>query len=237
MAEASKPIAFIVNDVPLSSSSYLIDTLNEYFPSRYLICHEHPLGGYSHYHFLVDFTEKQYNTYIKRIREKFNLRGKAFKGHRKQYGRIRKIEDLEKLKAYMLKDHIEGHYWCENYTPEDIQSYIDASFKKDAATELCHKVNKYVISNISNCTDNYKEIKHINVHPGGETQWSSYPTYKERYYMIAIEYHLINQIRINRTTLNNYYTEFLRTNGIDIHNAPIHEISIMIYNHLFNADV
>ena len=41
---------------------------------------------------------------VKKLIEKYNLRGKAGKDQARQYGRISKIKDLEKLKSSTVKD-------------------------------------------------------------------------------------------------------------------------------------
>lgn len=72
----------------------------------YLVVGEHK--PYEHLHYLVKMTDDQYRNYANSVfRQKYKLRGRAQDGKARQYGKIKEIRDLERLKAYMVKDGIE----------------------------------------------------------------------------------------------------------------------------------
>ncbi|AXQ65312.1 MAG: hypothetical protein [Circular genetic element sp.] len=105
---------------------YLEDTLQEYDIGTYFIGYEPQ--PYEHFHFLVQMTEKDYGRYRKRVFiDKLKLRGKAGDGIARQYGKVSKIEDLEKLKSYTVK---EGQFRTNLENTEELQAIVDNSFSK-----------------------------------------------------------------------------------------------------------
>jgi len=105
---------------------YVETTLNNYGIGNYIIAMEETT--YQHMHFIVQMTDDDYHKFSKRVfKDKFKLRGRAIKGEPRQYGKIHNIEDIEKAKAYTCKD---GNLRT-NMTDEEIQKYIDSSFKKE----------------------------------------------------------------------------------------------------------
>jgi len=104
---------------------YVEETLKNYDIGLYLIGMEKT--DYEHLHFIVEMEEKDYHKFSKRVfKDKFNLRGRATQGAPRQYGKIKKIEDIEKAKAYTVKD---GNVRT-NMKQEELQKYLDKSFKK-----------------------------------------------------------------------------------------------------------
>lgn len=230
------PIAFITNDIEISEASFIINKIKEYNPLRYLIAFENPLGGhgYPHYHYLVWWTRNNYNAFIKCIRQKYKLRGKAEKGKRKQYGTIRNIEDIEKLQTYMMKDQaLEGKtWWSLNIDNSLIEKYIQASFKKDQASETCFKCIEYVKENW--CKKNeYKTLSKVKNYENGTCWESEEISYEKQAKLLMIEFHLEKDLRINKTTINNYYIEYLRTNYKD-ELTTITDTTLNIYNKIYN---
>lgn len=125
-----KWMAFMAH-IPIENADYIEATLKEYDIGGYIIGIEET--PYHHFHFIVEMTENHYHNFSKRVfKDKFNLRGRATKGLPRQYGRVKEIQNLERLKAYTLKD---GNFRT-NMTEEQIQKYIDISFKKNEQKTL-----------------------------------------------------------------------------------------------------
>lgn len=108
---------------------------------------DHDIGGYiighetePYDHFHVVFEELSENVYTnmnKKIVEKYKLRGDSKKGIRKQYGKIRrKIEDLDRLKSYTVKD---GNF-RSNLSEAEMKRVIENSFEKNRKKEWIDKV-------------------------------------------------------------------------------------------------
>ena len=254
---ATVPIAFITDDIPLSDADYIIDTINSYNPLRYLIVFEHPLGpkGFPHYHYLVWFTENNYNAFIKKVREKYNLRGKATAGKRKQYGRIKNIKSLEKLQSYMMKDQplidlLDSDTDCQvnqesnddniityftlNMSKSDLKKYQDASFKKDNQTATCYKCIDYVIKNLD-MIEEYQSITVTKDIGSSTITYSDSIDYEKQVKLIMIQYHIEKDLRINRTTINNYYIEYIRSQfHKEGSTQTLTSTSLRIYDKLFN---
>lgn len=118
-------IAFMAH-IPHSQIDYVEQTLKEYDIGLYIIGLEKT--DYEHMHFLVEMKEIDYHKYSKRVfKDKFKLRGRAIKNAPRQYGKLKQIEDLEKLKAYTVKDQ----NIRSNMKQEDLDTYIELSFKKE----------------------------------------------------------------------------------------------------------
>jgi len=126
---------------------YVQETIQEYDSvTEYLIGMEtsadsHQDNSGEHMHFLVKMSDTHYKNFADRVfRKKFNLRGQARKGLPRQYGKIREIQDLEKMAAYTVKD---GNIRT-NMEDKDIQRWIELSFKKDADKEFRDMIYEYL---------------------------------------------------------------------------------------------
>jgi hypothetical protein len=201
---------------------------------RYLVVFEHPSGGYPHYHYLVWFTDNQYNAFIKKIRLKYNLTGQTKKNQRKQYGRIKNIEDIEKLQSYMMKDQekTDNTWWSLNIEKDDIDKFILNSFKKNEATETCYKCIKYVKENVEQKRySNYKVL--IKQWSSTEGHYVDEFSYEKQAKLLMVEFHIKHKLRINKTTINNYYIEYLKTMHYD-DMKDIETTTHSIYDKLFD---
>jgi len=125
------------------------ETLKEYEIGAYLIglevsfdSHEETNG--EHMHFVVQMTDKDYHRFSKRIFiDKYKLRGKALKDKPRQYGRVKRIQDLERMCAYTLKDN----NIRSNMTEQQLDSYRNISFKKKELKEFKEQLWEYVNNN------------------------------------------------------------------------------------------
>ncbi len=68
--------------------------------------------------------------------EKFKLRGKAKDGKSRQYGKVKEIDNVEKMAAYTLKD---GNIRT-NMSENDLEKYRSISYKKNEEKKLFMKV-------------------------------------------------------------------------------------------------
>lgn len=109
--------------IPLSEYDYIQDTLLNYDIAGYFIGHEST--PYSHFHILFEGTNKIYNAFSRILVEKYDLRGKATVGLARQYGRIKQIRDIERMKQYTVKD---GNV-RSNIPQETLDEYMKSSFK------------------------------------------------------------------------------------------------------------
>ena len=108
-----------------------------------MILREYDIGGYivgleksenthqetngEHFHFCVEMTELDYNKYRKRcFIDKFGLRGQAKLGQPRQYGKVKQIENIVRMKAYTIKD---GNFRT-NLTETEIAGLGEIAFKK-----------------------------------------------------------------------------------------------------------
>lgn len=97
--------------------------LDGYDVGTYLIGHEH--DPFSHFHFVAQLpNKKQWTAFQKKIVTKYDLRGKATAGKPRQYGSIKNIRDIDKLKAYTVKQNNVR----TNMTDKDYCRYLEMSF-------------------------------------------------------------------------------------------------------------
>lgn len=111
--------------LPPNKHTELLETLQEYGIGKYLIAHE--AEPYSHYHFVIEFMEepeRNYHNFCKRIFiNKYKLRGRALKDKPRQYGALKKIENIQRMMAYTLK---EGNF-ITNIETNQIEKLIEIS--------------------------------------------------------------------------------------------------------------
>lgn len=125
--------------LPEEEFDVLEQTIKEYDIGGYIIAHE--ASPYPHFHLV--FEELSENVYVnvnKKIVDKYKLRADSKKGTRKQYGKITKIKDIDKLKSYTVKD---GNFRT-NLSPEEIAKVIENSFQKTKKKEWLDKCLEYV---------------------------------------------------------------------------------------------
>lgn len=111
--------------IPHENIDYVEETLKGYDIGQYIISLE--TTKYEHMHFIVEMTIEDYHRFSKRVfKDKFKLRGRAIKGEPRQYGIIKKIENIENAKAYTVKD---GNVRT-NLDQAELEKYLEQSFKK-----------------------------------------------------------------------------------------------------------
>ena len=134
--------AFYV-DLPHSEFTTITDNMVEHYTIQdYLIVAEKTKQGIEHYHFLLHCTQNTYAAIMQKLKTDYQLKGKAEKDARRQYGKLKKIESLDRLKIYMLKDWKEWKLIKTNIDNEKIELLHALSFKKNekmARTEILKK--------------------------------------------------------------------------------------------------
>lgn len=131
---------------------YLEDTLKEYDIGLYLIGAEvtpnsHKETQGQHFHFLVQMSDADYHKYSKRVfKDKFKLRGVAKDGNPRQYGRVKRIEDLERMAAYTIKD---GNIRT-NMSQKQLDTYKAITFKAKEQFTFEDELYQYLIDNSIN---------------------------------------------------------------------------------------
>jgi hypothetical protein len=128
--------------LPEDQFEYLEEIIQEYSVIKYLIAHEN--DPYSHFHFVIEFEkepDRNYHNLCKRVfKDKYNLRGQAKKGQPRQYGALKKIENIDKMCAYTLKD---GNFKT-NMSQDDIDRYILISRDNCKKLEYREKILKHL---------------------------------------------------------------------------------------------
>jgi len=115
-------------DIPwLNKEKPLKQLLDDYF-DYYVVGFEKTKDTkIEHIHVVTRCDPCQYNAFIAFIKNKYGLKGRAQKGKRKQYGKIRDIRSEQQLISYSIKS---GHYVFVGYSSDFIQECSNASYEK-----------------------------------------------------------------------------------------------------------
>jgi len=186
--------------LPASDSDEILEKLKEYDIGSYLIGYE--TEPYEHTHFLVQMTTANYHNFSKSLfKDKYNLRGQARNGLPRQYGKLKKIEDLEKMASYTIKS---GNI-KSNMPQDEINKYFEKSFIKKEKQKLHQEV--------------FEHLENKNIIDFKLTELSG------KQYMEQMPYHeiirqikllIINYLRINtdinmcRSNINSYTQYYLK---------------------------
>ncbi len=128
------------------------DVLMQYPNEGYIISKEISLDAHKesegqHMHFIVKMTEDDYHRFAKRIfKQRFGLRGRAQTDLPRQYGKVKHIENLERMKAYTLKD---GHFET-NLSEEEIVALQQLAHKKEHKGEFYDNLMKFLSIRFTN---------------------------------------------------------------------------------------
>ena len=136
-----------------SNKEYVDGYIDNRF-TDYIIAYETSEVVGEHIHFLLWAENKNdYHNLCQNVfKKKFTLRGKATKGKCRQYGKVKKIETINRMMAYTVKDENVVYKLGEHLTPDDIKKAFDTSFKKE---DKLDKYNNLMIKYI----DNVKEAQ------------------------------------------------------------------------------
>lgn len=142
-----------------NQTDYVLQILQEYDIGSWLLGLEvtkdaHKETNGEHIHFLVQMNDKDYHKFSKRIFiDKYKLRGKALKDKPRQYGRVKKIEDLSRMAAYTIKDK----NIRTNMSEEQLEQYRAIAFQNQEKDDFRQDLMKYIEDqyNISQKQDDY----------------------------------------------------------------------------------
>lgn len=126
----SKYHAFYV-DLPHKDFSENCKRVTEHYSvSKYLITAEKTSKGVEHYHFLIHCTQNTYAAIMGWFKSQYGLIGKADKDGRRQYGKLKRIRNIDQLKIYMMKDWDEYKLLHTNIDKKEIENLFALSKKK-----------------------------------------------------------------------------------------------------------
>ena len=163
----------------------LEETLKEYDIGGYVIAYEKE--PYKHFHFLVEMEERDYAAYRKRVFiDKWGLRGQARDGKPREYGKVRNIEDFDKMLSYTIKDE----HFRTNLDQEQIDNALDKSFKKEKPKLLKEKMVKWIDMKCQSDTLNQHDARFLR---------------KKKVLLLIVEFCQNNKIPLTKSILNSYY--------------------------------
>lgn len=91
------------NDLPIVLS--FLKEYSSFFLVTCEICQvSHKATDGEHMHFFMTGSDDSYRNLINRLKKRFQLSGKAVKGAARQYGKIRKLDNVSQYLSYILKD-------------------------------------------------------------------------------------------------------------------------------------
>ncbi len=132
--------------IPHENREYIKKYISNRF-TDYIIAYETSSKVGEHIHFLLWSEDtKDYPRLVQNVfKNKFNLRGKATKNKCRQYGKVKNIENLDKMMAYTVKDEHVDYNCCEKLKEEEMIKAISASYKKEDNLDKLDKIMlKYI---------------------------------------------------------------------------------------------
>jgi len=205
-----------------SEKMYLMEQLTTF---KYLFGMEY--SGYEHFHFLVEMSDKEYHSFSKRVfKDKYQLRGRATKGAPRQYGKERKIRDIQKVARYTCKDkNVET-----NMTEAELEDILGQKL------EECENTKTESMDNIKKCcmfVENQIYGEHLVKDKGGQQELDEglqncvildkLPSIKEIKIQIIL-WMRREKMNIRKTTIETYYlyivaqSEHLKRDELHIYN-------------------
>lgn len=169
-----------IDDVEAKLMTYL-DEPNQYLISMEKCKDKHHSTDGEHMHVLCTMSAKNYKAYSTLILRTYKLRGKAGDGVGKQYGKVNKIRDLDKMLSYTLKDN----NFRTNMDENTLKKALDKSFKKEEKKEEELKILEYISIQHQTFREQqpYLELKHYN---SGNPYDYSYETFGFKLAAIAV---------------------------------------------------
>ena len=163
---------------------------------------------YEHFHFLVEMSDTQYHAFSKRVfKDKYQLRGRATKGAPRQYGKEKKIRDIQKVARYTCKDkNVET-----NITEAELEDILGQKL------EECENTKSESMDNIKKCcmfVENQIYGEHLVKDKGGQQELDEglqncvildkLPSIKEIKIQIIL-WMRREKMNIRKTTIETYY--------------------------------
>lgn len=114
----------------------------------YIIAYETSPKVGEHIHFILWAENPQdYHKLCQNVfKQKYNLRGRATKNSCRQYGKVKKIEDIDKMMSYTVKDKNCDYKVGAHLTKDDIKAAFDKSYKKE---DNLYKLEKIMLEYIN----------------------------------------------------------------------------------------
>lgn len=153
--------------------------------TQWLLAKEKDKENREHFHGVVFMEDHEYDKVQRHFREVWKLTGSARNGKTKEYGRVRKVKDKNKMLAYTVKD---GNVITSDNWDIDLEQFIELSYKKPTHTnkELREKELKDKLLWYSN--QKYS-ISTSNIELMDDSEFSSYQEICDDLCHIYLKYH------------------------------------------------
>lgn len=120
---------------------HVVTMLQEYDIGGFIVSFEIAEGVHletngQHMHFCVQINDKDYHSFSERLKRRFKLRGRAVKGAPAQFKCLTKIEKLDKMMAYTLKDGV----YDSNLSEAQLKGLYEQSYQKKESRTLWERV-------------------------------------------------------------------------------------------------
>lgn len=148
--------------------------VGQYIVGKEVAENTHKETNGEHIHVCCQMSNEEYHKFaVTVLRQQMKLRGRAIAGFCRQYGKVKQVRSLEKMKAYTIKD-------------DNIDTNIDEN-------EL-NKLKEISYKKINTVTEFWKIVDYVNDKMGGDIDEYGYDA--RRY---VIEYMIKNQEDVTKT--------------------------------------
>lgn len=136
-----KPFAFYL-DVNWSQKRLEVRDMLDYYFDKYVVGFEKSkVDNVEHIHVLTETDPGQYHAFIAKAKKTWKLRGRATKGNRKQYGKVKVIKDFNNMFSYTIKS---GDYHYKGYDSTYVLQRSEKAYEpkkfKDKFTQMVQKI-------------------------------------------------------------------------------------------------
>ena len=129
-------------DVPWEENEVAVQDLLAFYFDKYVVGYEYSSQDkVPHIHVVAYGEAGQYNSYIAKIKKLYDLKGRAIKGSRKQYGKVRNIKDLDNMISYTVKS---GNYHFKGYDPDYVQERANVAYEKPSFKSKFDQVKEQI---------------------------------------------------------------------------------------------
>lgn len=155
----------------------VVTMLQEYDIGGFIVSFETAEGVHlevngQHMHFCVQINDKDYHSFSERLKRKFKLRGRAVKGAPAQFKCLTKIENLEKMMSYTLKDGV----YDSNMSEVQLKALYEQSYQKKESRSLWDRLIEY--------------LDKVPMYPDKESMYNKYSQYINDLRKAIIEFHI-----------------------------------------------
>lgn len=198
----------------------VVTMLQEYDIGGYIVSFETAEGVHletngQHMHFCVQINDKDYHSFSERLKRKFKLRGRAVKGSPAQFKCLTKIENLEKMMSYTLKDGV----YDSNMSEAQLKVLYEQSYQKKESRTLWERVIAH--------------LDKVPMYPDKESLYNKYDQYINDLRKAIIEFHITEKTMkgLTKSSVESAARKYIMYHSHILHSDKVDLINWEFFSH------